>query len=189
LFVFVYVARVLSQSNGERIDNDFIKFIIGHFFFYLTGGYYAFSRVIEFSLHGNVGLGILFAPIVNFFRLFTGDVFISTVADFVKIDLTTRYQETNVFTLFGCLQYETNVFITICIVIFIASVTYYCYCSLVINKRTNFIPLVSFIYSTLIFGFFNCFYGTLSTWLMIFVLVVFTIFEDNKVNNYKVIDK
>ena len=175
LFILVYAARFISQ--GFNIKEIPIDFILGHFSFYLTGSFYGYSSIIESGINGSIGFGILFAPVINFISTISGNTLLSTISDFIPVDMGSTYSSTNVFTLFGALQYETSILSTIFLVGLISFFTYYNYYKMVKYEKIFSVPLNSYICGVLVVSFFNCFYGTLNVWEIIATLLVVYYFE------------
>lgn len=180
LFICVYIARFLLQ--GYSFENIPYKYIFNHYTFYLTGSFYAYSKVLELSLNGNSGFGLVFAPIINLIRLITGRDLISTIANFVTVDIGNEYNSTNVFTLFGALQYETSILGTILLIILISFVVYYNFYKMIKYRNLARVSLSSYLSATLVFSFFNCFYGTVSVWEIISCLLFISFVEKIEIN-------
>ena len=179
LFIVVYAIRFLLE--GYNIYNIPFNFIFRHFIYYLIGSFYGYSKIIDISLMGSAGFGIIFAPIINLFKLISNENLISTVAQFVPVYIGNSYQATNVFTLFGALQYETSAAGTIVLLMLISFFIYYYFYKMQKFKDLKYIPLVSYLCSTLVVSFFNCFYGTVTVWEVTIILLIITYIERIKI--------
>ena len=172
LFVLTYILRFVF--SGEDVD---FSFIIKHFNYYLTGSYYSFSLVLTENVAPteNVGIGIVLAPIINMFKFISGNNnYVSSISRFVFVDVNSYYNKTNVFTLFGAILFETDIFVTILVVISLAIISYLLL--YLLKKRPNAytVILYSFFMSFMFCSFFNCFFGTLN---FIEILVVASVIE------------
>ncbi|MDQ0154191.1 DUF6337 family protein [Robertmurraya andreesenii] len=175
LFIIVYIARFLSE--GFNLKNIPFEFIFNHFKYYLTGSFYAFSKVLELNLDGSAGFGIVFAPIINILNLLSGNNFTSTVADFVTVDLQGSYTSTNVFTFFGALHYETSFIGSIILILIIACVVYYNFYKMIKYSSLPRLPLNSYLCAVLALSFFNNFFGTFNVWEIALSLLIISFAE------------
>lgn len=167
LFILVYTMRFIS--TGLELSELPFEFIISHLKHYITGSFYAFSQVIENGLRGDIGLGIIFAPILNIFNIMFGENLISTVADFINIG---SGLETNVFTMFGAFQYEAGVLGTILIIIIIGLFIFINYYKNLSKSTVTKLALYSYLGSSLVISFFNSFHGTLNVWEITIVIIL-----------------
>lgn len=175
LFILVYILRFIN--NGINLHNIPYDFIFNHFLYYLTGSFYAYSIIIENSLSGNIGYGILFAPLMNLIaRLYDYNI-ITTVADFIPVNIIGLYNSTNVFTIFGSFQYETSVFGTIILIIIIAFIIYYYFYKMFFTRNLIYVVLTSYLCAILVISFFNSFFGTLNVWEMFFSILLISFVE------------
>ena len=172
LFMLVYIIRFISM--GLNLSELPFDFIISHLNYYITGGFYAFSNVVEYGLVGNIGIGIVFAPILNIFNVMFGENLISTVAEFINIG---NGFETNVFTMFGAFQYESGILGAILLTIIIGVFIFNNYYSNLHKPTIPKLSLYSYLGASLMISFFNAFYGTLNVWEIIIVMMMINYLE------------
>ena len=177
LFIVVYMIRFIS--NGLSFSELPFEFIISHLSYYLVSPFYAFSNIIENNITGSIGIGIVLAPIINVVRIIFNEPTISTIANFISIGNGSK--STNVFTLFGAIQYEVGYLGTIIILIILSSCIYLLYYKNLYNPSAVNIALYSYLGSSLLIAFFNCFYGVLNVWENIIVMLLIVIIERFKV--------
>ena len=171
LFILTYTLRFLVQ--GFTLETMPFDFIFQHFFFYLTNGYYTFSKVLieGISSTPGVGWGVFWGPIMNVFNVFLGLSTVGSMSNFVDY-YEGRIFSSNTFTLFGSLILESG-WIGAIFSMTVLSVVTYTILRLYLSKRgINYNALYAFINSTLIFSFFNCFYGTVNVWEKITLLFI-----------------
>ena len=169
LFIITYILR--SVFDNEAID---FRFIFGHLNYYITGSYYAFSKVLTTTIASteNVGVGIVIAPIINIFKALSGNGdYVSSISQFIDVEINSTYNTTNVFTAFGAVLLETNMAVTIIFVVVLAIFSYLFLYYLKKRPSTNTVILYSLFTAFLFCTFFNCFYGTLN-FVELFVIVI-----------------
>lgn len=171
LYFVTYAIRFIIQ--GYTLTTIPYEFIVNHFVYYLTGGYYAFSESIiqKVAPSPGVGVAVLFGPIVNVVNLLLGRDFNSTISNYLDIRVANGYSRTNVYTMFGVFRLEIGFWgatVSIALISILAYIIFYRYMS---SKRKSSIPIFAYFCSTLIFSFFNCFYGTISVWEIGLVLL------------------
>lgn len=174
-FIMTYFLRFIIA--GTSILDINYKFLFDHFYYYLVGSFYSFSKVLTeyFPPTDNIGYGIVFAPIINVFRLLCGNRnFISPISRFISVEINSNYTETNVYTLFGAIYFETNIYFMLICVIAIAIIAYFLYYNFLIRKKQSLLIIFSFFLSTLFYSFFNCFYGVSNLIEIIVLLLIIT---------------
>lgn len=174
-FFVVYILRFLISD--ESLSTIPYEFIFHHFIYYISGGYYAFSTVLEFGATPTpgVGAGVFFATILNIISLFRGQEFVSSTSAFINVRLPGGYEQTNVYTLFGAIWLEMGFGGVILCVAILAVLAYTVYSIFLRANNKIMTSLHSYVMATLVFGFFNCFYGMLNIWELIgisFVIVL-----------------
>ena len=168
-FFLTYIIRFISQ--GYTITTVPYEFIFKHFNYYLTGGFYAFGKVLKGTAlsDASVGFGIFLAPIINVWNALVGKPSISTISKFTNINMGSGYSSTNVYTLFGALILESGWLGLLMCLCIIAIIAYSLYVDYIYNYTNVGVAFYSYVCATLVFSFFNCFYGTLNIWeIMIF---------------------
>lgn len=175
-FILVYILRFISSEGDISINN--IIFIIEHLNHYIMSPFYAFSKVLENSLSGDLGLSIIFSPIMNLISIFTNDGFTTTTSQFIEIG---NGKATNVFTMLGSIYYEMGFIYSIVFIVLLSMLTYYLYLKLILNLGNISEVSYAYIGSSLTISFFNSFYGTLSFWESIFILFII-----NKLEKFKI---
>lgn len=180
-FFLTYSLRFLSLGYSYKTIP--YSFILNHFYYYLTSGYYSFSHVLSggSSPTPDVGYAVFFGPLINIGRLLNNKPLVSSISHFIPINAIGGYTNTNAYTLPGSLLLETNwLGLIICIVIL--SITAYALYYLYINYYSDIsIVIYSYFSATLMFSFFNCFYGTLNIWETMFFLLILFIFDRIKI--------
>lgn len=166
-FFLVYIFRFLI--NGESLATVPYEFIFHHFIYYISGGFYAFSNILEFGSTPTpgVGVGVFFAPIINIINMFSGREFVSSTSAFIDVALPGGYERTNVFTLFGSIWLEMGFSGAVLCVAIIALLAYTAYSIFLRSNNRMMIALYSYVMATMVFGFFNCFYGMQNIWELI----------------------
>ncbi|MDE5889134.1 MAG: hypothetical protein K2H20_03845 [Bacilli bacterium] len=156
------------------------EFIFHHFIYYISGGYYSFSSILEFgsSPTPGVGVGVFFAPIINIANSIMGKEFISSTSAFISVQLPGGYESTNVFTLFGSILLEMGVVGVIGCVAILSILAYVAYGLFLRSNNKVMTALHSYVMATLVFGFFNCFYGMLNVWELIAVIFIISMLYD-----------
>lgn len=173
LFLITYFFRFLII--GLTLDAIPYEFIFRHFFFYLTNGFYTFSNVLTYGIlpSADVGYGVFWAPIMNIYNLFTDNKLVTSMSEFVSF-----YQEgekfSNTFTLFGSLLHEMGWIGTLLSLAVLSTLVYIIYLKYLGKNGAFYTAIYSFMCSTLIFSFFNSFYGTVNIWEKIIMLLLFT---------------
>lgn len=163
LFLLTYTLRFLAE--GFTMDTIPITFIFNHFFFYLTNGFYTFSKVIleEIPPTQGVGWGVFWAPLLNIFNSLYGIDKVGSMSEFISY-FKGKEMFSNTYTLYGSLILETGWVGTFFCIIVLSIFSYtvlrlYLSCT---GKYYN--SLYAFVCSTLVFSFFNSFYGTVNVW-------------------------
>ncbi|MEG1300332.1 MAG: DUF6337 family protein [Erysipelotrichaceae bacterium] len=169
LYFFVYIFRYFSEGNG--LDSFRLAFSSDHFSYYLFGSFYAFSKVLETGIQGDIGIGLVMAPMLNVINLFSGQPFVDTISDFISVNIGNNLS-TNVFTLFGSCVYEMGIGSTIIFIIILAMIVYSTYYFFIKQRETIYIVIISYFFSTLAFSFFNCFYGVSEVWEYLLVMII-----------------
>ena len=169
LFILTYTLRFFVQ--GFTFETMPFDFIFQHFFFYLTNGYYTFSKVLIDGLSSTpgVGWGVFWAPIMNVFNIIVGSSPVGSMSDFVDY-YEGRVFSSNTFTLYGSLILEAGWIGAIFSITVLSIISYTILRLYLGNKGMKYNALYAFVNATLIFSFFNCFYGTVNVWEKTIVL-------------------
>lgn len=185
LFLLTYFMRFLIA--GETITSIDYKFIFNHFIYYLVGSFYAFSKVLTntFTPTDNVGVGIVIAPIINVLKLLTGNRdYVTSISRFIPVEINSNYSETNVYTLFGAIYFETSMGFMILFIIILSLFSYFLYYKFLKNKKQSTLLIYSFFISSLFYSFFNCFYGA-SNLIEILIIIIALTFICMRYKNVK----
>lgn len=173
LFFIVYMLRAIALGDG--ID---LKFIFNHFYYYLSSGFYAFSKSLITHPKPTIGLGVAFAPIMNVFNKILGLPIASSTSQFIDVKIG-DYTHTNVYTLFGVYNLEVGFLLSMLLVCLLFVFVYKIYYSKYLTPIK--IGFICYLLSTIFFAYFNSFYGTMNVWEIIIIYIFISCFERQRI--------
>lgn len=173
-FTFYAMSILVVQERG--VSDDFMDFIFGHFFHYLTSGTYGWSMDLERGLPDDGGsFEMVIAQLVNLAKSATGDK--DLVSPINTLFYFSGTSLTNVRTLFGTLYINTTL-VSFTLYILILSTIIYTM-KLFAQKYANiYTYTVYFFYITLLFmGWFDLYFANLTIFESAVILLFLWIFD------------
>ena len=173
-FTFYAMSILVVQERG--VSDDFMDFIFGHFFHYLTSGTYGWSMDLERGLPDDGGsFEIIIAQLVNLVKTATGDK--ELVSPINSLFYFSGTSLTNVRTIFGTLYINTNL-VSFTMYILILSTIIYTLKLLALKYASIYTYTVYFFYITLLFmGWFDLYFANLTIFESAIIILFLWIFD------------
>ena len=172
VFIIAIVAFIGYYAVSLGIDSDFFKFVLRHFYFYLTSGTLSMSEFVQIGTFQNTGDHMSF-PILSLVRSAISE---ETPAGHSTIWYTTDLilgTQSNVFTFFGTLYIYNSLIYFILYSLFFGGLSYHI-ANVVRNNKSIFLVILhAFNLSVLFFGWFNCEYFLTTIWEIFFYCLLF----------------
>ncbi len=171
LLFFVSYGLAIIIAFGNELEMNFIYFIIGHFFHYLTSGILGFSMDVCKNLPDAGSFEILWTPIINIINVVTGsdELLIPVNPIFFNSGLNL----TNVRTFFGTIYIYTDAFEFV-LYILLSSTLMYCLKLAILKWNNIYVYTIYFFECGLLaMGWFEFYYFHLIVFeLPVFVLLM-----------------
>lgn len=172
-FTFYAMSILVVQDRG--VSDDFMDFIFGHFFHYLTSGTYGWSMDVERGIPDDGGsFEMIIAQLVNLAKSATGDK--ELVSPINTLFFFSGRSLTNVRTIFGTLYINTTA-VSFTLYTLILSTIIYSMKLLALKYANIYTYTVYFFYITLLFmGWFDLYFANLTIFesaVMLFFLFLF----------------
>lgn len=169
VFAVSYIILMVGAGKSE-LNEDFYRFILNHFMFYLIGSPLSFSLDYQYGIIEPYMLKELFAPPINMLRLFSGESFLTPINP-VGIPIVHGYA--NVRTFFGTLfAYSHSWWGLIIISIIFSFVAYGLFVLALSNRDNPFLILANCSNLTfLVLGFFEFYWLNLGPYEMLFIFL------------------
>lgn len=173
-FIFYAMSILVVQERG--VNDTFINFIFGHFFHYLTSGTLGWSMDLEQGIPDNRdNIEMLIAPIVNIFKMLTGDRELITPIN--SLYYNTGLTLTNVRTFFGTIYINTNGLMFFLFVFFISTLMYVCKIATICFNNIFVYTIYFFFCGLLFMGWFDFYFASLTILEIPIILSLFLIID------------
>lgn len=184
LTFFTFYAMSILVVQEREVSDDFMQFIFGHFFHYLTSGTLGWSMDVERGLPDDGGsFEILIAQFVNLFKAIIGDK--ELVSPVNGLYYNTGLTLTNVRTFFGTIYINTNIVLFVFYVCCISTLMYGLKL-LTIRYNNIYVYTIYFFYCSLLFmGWFDLYFSNLTIvevpLILLMLLVVDKLFHKRRI--------
>lgn len=188
LMIFIFASSyflLMVVTERSEMSNEFLSFLINHFTGYLIGPVLSFSVDFQLGIQEPYMPEALFAPIVNFCKIFTGETYILPIN---PVWVSYGIGQGNVRTFFGTIFCYSRGEMAFVIVLLMYSLYFYMIRLLSITCRNPMIKLADCVnMGFLILGFFEFYWLNLAPFEMVlFFLIMGFFFSYLGINNESV---